>query len=370
MDAPVNARKLLKLLNPDEFNGLLATNSGAVEEENRRLFYVVTAVAAAIFGALIPVGIFLAWGEFVKIYMVFGAVTAAALVYSRAAAVRGSEGTSVLAAEYSYLAALFVMSLWIAFFITPRGSMVLSAFCFIVIPLLLIDSPRRLLLFAASLAAIFTALSFSLLPPTEAQVYTINCLFSSVAGLVMGRYISEMRLKSIDARRQLAEQGIEIGRGRLLYESAVQAANIVVWEYDIPGRRLIMPNGRNADVAKTHYGFEVNVIENVPEAFYCHCCTEKDLRDFRKMFAEVQAGKPVVSGEFWFKNTPSSPPRRERITYSVICDDRGHPVRAYGLGQDITAMAMDEDRYKKRLKDLLIADPSMFCLLRLNLTKN
>ena len=56
--------------------------------------------------------------------------------------------------------------------------------------------------------------------------------------------------------------------------------------------------------------------------------------------------------------------------YSVEKDDAGRPIRAYGLGQIITAQKQEEAKFRQSMQSLLSANPEALFTFPVNLTRD
>lgn len=147
------------------------------------------------------------------------------------------------------------------------------------------------------------------------------------------------------------------------YKLAIKGANLLVWEYDVPGRRIISSD-RSLEAA----GYS-NVIENVPESIL-PTIDPNDQEKFLAMHADIHAGKATTSCEVWVASKKDHFPQCKRITYYTVCDNSGRPIRAYGLSQVITAQQLEKAKYRQFVQDLFTANPQAIASFRLNLTRN
>lgn len=60
----------------------------------------------------------------------------------------------------------------------------------------------------------------------------------------------------------------------------------------------------------------------------------------------------------------------KKMIYTTIFDDLGKPVSAIGVGQDITAQKLDEEKYNRMYQQLSRVNPYSMGSFRLNLTRN
>ena len=155
---------------------------------------------------------------------------------------------------------------------------------------------------------------------------------------------------------------------RMMYEAAVESAKLVVWEYDIQKHRVIMADNEfnRYDYSQFHLP---HVIENVPESLLPYI-EEASRKEFMDMYQAVQNGAPRAACEVWYKLRAGQPLRCESISYTTVFDAAGHSVRAYGIGQNITAQKLERDNYDRLYEHAAAALSDALCSFKLNLSKN
>jgi PAS domain S-box-containing protein len=145
------------------------------------------------------------------------------------------------------------------------------------------------------------------------------------------------------------ESEAETKRLNRIYQATTSAAKLLLWEYDIPNHRIILSDDAytQGELRKTGYG---RTVENVPESMLQHI-EDRSVAVFCELFRKVEEGTDA-SGEIWFKRQPSIEAGCEQITYTVIRDESGRAVKAYGTGRNITAEKKEEDRYRREIEYL------------------
>jgi len=157
-------------------------------------------------------------------------------------------------------------------------------------------------------------------------------------------------------------------KARRMYEAAVEAANIVVWEYDIRGRRIIMAENNFTEYDYRKFRLP-KVTENAPAALVPYI-DERYVKDFLAMYDAVGRGAAKASCEVWYRIQPGQEPRCEHISYTTIFDKDGRPVSALGIGVNVTARKLEEEKYRLFYKQMIEANPNTLGSFRLNLTKD
>ena len=110
------------------------------------------------------------------------------------------------------------------------------------------------------------------------------------------------------------------------------------------------------------------VIENVPESL-CEFVDEKTMPALLEMYKKVENGEDA-SCDVWYKKTPTMPRHCVRVSYTVTKDENGKAVLAHAIGQNITMIKQEEEKYASAYKQLREAHPAALASFHLNLTKN
>ncbi len=160
----------------------------------------------------------------------------------------------------------------------------------------------------------------------------------------------------------------ESQHSRKRYEAAVEMANMVAWEYDIQKHRVVMMENESMEYDYRKFGLP-KYIENVPEAFRDYIDPD-DWDVFCDMYWKIEQGVATASCDVWYRMAANREPRCERITYTTVFDENGKPVKAYGVGQNITHKILEEQSYHNFMQEMLNANPESRGTFHLNLTRN
>ena len=157
----------------------------------------------------------------------------------------------------------------------------------------------------------------------------------------------------------------ELRMNRQIYQLAARGADLAVWEYDIASRTLtsLIRNRHSHDSANA-----VRVFTDVPESVLGKYKPSEHAA-ILEMYRKIVEGAPLVTGEFWQLPRDGMPPVCEKITYSVFYDEIGRPVKAYGIGQDVTAAKIAERKYEGIYQDMLKMNPNAIGSFRLNVSQ-
>ena len=128
------------------------------------------------------------------------------------------------------------------------------------------------------------------------------------------------------------------------YRVSIDGAGVNVWEYDFETESITQSEG-----SMKKHGFE-RVVENVPQMLVdTNYVAPEDQAAFLEVFEKMRRGETPVGGDFWVYDAQRRNRWCERIFYSVILDDSGRPVKAYGSSQDVTAFKIAEKRYQEEI---------------------
>jgi signal transduction histidine kinase len=180
-----------------------------------------------------------------------------------------------------------------------------------------------------------------------------------------GAAVAFICISDITAERKAQQENM---RMRRLYEAAVDEAKLVVWEYDMRSKKIIMSDNEFARYDYSKFNLP-QMLENVPESLVPYI-DGKDVGKFLEMYRKIENGAPRASCEVWYKPNPGQELRCERISYMTVYGDDGRPVSAYGIGQNITARKIEELNYIRFYKQLAEVNPSSIGVFRLNLTRD
>lgn len=147
------------------------------------------------------------------------------------------------------------------------------------------------------------------------------------------------------------------------YRSAIEGAELLVWEYDLRSRQVVMP-----PYAVLTWGLPA-VLDNVPQSLLPYV-SERSQAAFLQMYKDMDAGVQKISQDIWFELPGQGERQCKRIIYHVLKDRQGRPSKAYGIGQDITARQHQEENYNQFLSRLLDVHPQAVNVFSLNLTRN
>src|SRR5574344_215715 len=198
----------------------------------------------------------------------------------------------------------------------------------------------------------------------DGKQHWVNNLFRSAYELDGTQYYYSSftgldELKAAEAERRKAD---------LMYEAAVEDAKLVVWEYDIVKHTITMAENDFTEYDYRKFNLP-KTLENIPQSLIPYI-DDNYVDQFLAMYTAIEQGAPSASCEVWYKLKPGTEPRCEHIRYVTIFDDNGKPVKAYGIGQNITAMKLEHEKYTSLYKQVTATLSDAISSTRLNLSKN
>ena len=158
----------------------------------------------------------------------------------------------------------------------------------------------------------------------------------------------------------------EILKAQQIYDDAASVARLIIWNYDLKTRKVIM--------LKTGYTYSICkklgiplVIENAPETL-SKFVADEDKETFLAAYHAIDDGAERAECEFRFKLPKQDRPQYERIAMRRINDEKGRLLTVYCCGQNITAQKEREERFKRAYEQLY--NPNSYGSFQLNLTQN
>jgi len=168
----------------------------------------------------------------------------------------------------------------------------------------------------------------------------------------------------IDAEKNA---GIMLQKSQAIYEMAIHNARMLLFEYDISSRTVTMEPIPHNLLLADEYGLP-HVMKNMPESRLFNVRLA-DQAAFSKLYETVHSGQSA-SCEVWAVGAGKYKDHCERISYTVIRDDFGTPIQAFGVAINITEVKIKEEKYKDFTNYAKGAIKDALAYFRLNLTTN
>ena len=130
------------------------------------------------------------------------------------------------------------------------------------------------------------------------------------------------------------------------FKLAINGAKMLVWEYDIKNKCARYPQGTEIG----EIGREVILYDFPQRLFNKDIIIQEQREEFKAFYKRVDFGKEKeLSGTFWMLNASSNIKRCVEISYSVVRDNDGNGIIAYGMSRDVTEQKFTEKRFKEEL---------------------
>ena len=171
----------------------------------------------------------------------------------------------------------------------------------------------------------------------------------------------------VDMDEQVAAEN-ERSEVQKMYEAAIEEAHLVIWEYDIKNHRIIMAENEFTEYGYRKFGLP-KITENVPLSLVPFI-DEGSVGVFLDMYRRIEAGAQTASCEVWYKRGPGTERRCERISYTNVFGPDGTPVKAYGIGQNVTVQKQAQEEYDRLCQQLTENPGDAVGSYQLDLSKN
>ena len=130
------------------------------------------------------------------------------------------------------------------------------------------------------------------------------------------------------------------------FKLAINGAKMLVWEYDVKNKCARYPQGTEIG----EIGREVILYDFPDRLFNQNTVIEEQREEFKEFYKRVDFGdEKELVGTFWMLNSASNIKRCIEISYSVIRDEAGNGITAYGMSRDVTEQKFTEKRFREEL---------------------
>jgi PAS domain S-box-containing protein len=164
--------------------------------------------------------------------------------------------------------------------------------------------------------------------------------------------------------RKKNEEDLQAFRAK--FDLAAEGSSLAFWEYNIKERKIESSNGAIDKIIGGNSRENLGV--NVPFNFL-PLIDERDRSKVLAFYSDIKKGVEVLSCEFRIRTTLGEL-RWIRISYSMVFDSRHLPVKAFGVGTDITEQKKEEEKYNAFLEQILTFNHSSSLFVHLNLSQN
>ena len=163
----------------------------------------------------------------------------------------------------------------------------------------------------------------------------------------------------VDISAQIeGEEALRESRDR--YNRAVEGGHIAVWEYDLERDEFYSPQN-----SLMLLGIP-DRLGHIPDSLYRYFAPNS-YPDIKEQIDALKAGRVPPTKDLWTQ-TVNGVSRCYQVTYTLIFDSDKHPIKGYGVAQDITFQKSLEEEYEHLSQDFLLLNPDALCSFRLNLS--
>jgi len=176
-------------------------------------------------------------------------------------------------------------------------------------------------------------------------------------------------LGDITAEKRQAEHLADIQRMKDIHDFAISGVNLFLWELNLETDEITF--GDNPFTLKRKK--EIGYPDVVPHAsrYIMNNVMPESVSTMQRIFDDIRDGKPFTSGDIHYRAGGDRGYTVCRVSYRVMCDESGKPVRAYGSEQNITDQVMLRDTYAAELRRFETAgSDDLLMRIHANMTKN
>lgn len=149
------------------------------------------------------------------------------------------------------------------------------------------------------------------------------------------------------------------------FKLAINGAKMLVWEYDVKNKCARYPQGTEIG----EIGREVILYDFPDRLFNKEYIIEEQREEFKDFYKRVDFGEEKeLVGTFWMLESASNIKRCVEISYSVVRDEAGNGITAYGMSRDVTEQKFTEKRFREELAFRNKTDEKLISTGCINLT--
>lgn len=183
-----------------------------------------------------------------------------------------------------------------------------------------------------------------------ATIHILVCFLIALVLAVIDTLVSNMIHTNTVLKRQTRQlhESEESERNlRNIYEASVESAELFLWELNLrDGSAKLIDNPytrKISDLLKIP-----RIIPNLMQFVREHCI-EEDMKVLDDIFSCVRRGDNNIDAFLHFIVGTNSEAHTLRISYFIVRDEYGRPVKAYGAAQDFTEDNVRRDGYNQEL---------------------
>ena len=205
---------------------------------------------------------------------------------------------------------------------------------------------------------------------------TIKCEFSVTTGKGNQKWLFLSGALEQDEHQQWQMKGVMLDHTRehtlmealthkeLVYRTALEEAQICVWEYDIDKKIMYMSeNGKDRHAMQP---ITCNMPEELRKQNLIHPESWPTLKD---MYVQLENGVPYIQRDILTANKNHDGWWWERVTYTTIYDQQKKARYAVAVGEDVTKQKTAQAYYQHQMQRHIVISDAMLLRFRMNLTQ-
>ncbi|MBQ9538466.1 MAG: CHASE domain-containing protein, partial [Treponema sp.] len=179
-------------------------------------------------------------------------------------------------------------------------------------------------------------------------LYIASSFLMALVLTILDSLVISIMQKNVVLKKQTSQLRISEKNERILrnsYEAAVESAELFLWELNLSdGSARLTDNPCTRKLSEAH-----KIPKEIPNLaqYVRERCPEKDTKILDDIFSNIRRGSRNVSAQIHFRSDGDSLLHTVKITYLIICDDYGKPLKGYGAAQDLTEDSAKRDGYNQ-----------------------
>jgi signal transduction histidine kinase len=143
---------------------------------------------------------------------------------------------------------------------------------------------------------------------------------------------------------------------------------LTAWKYDFASNSAYLATGNPTNLSLLMKD-NARILKDLPTSIFPNLAPES-FETVKQFYSQVRSGSPSCSCEIWFLDRQGGGRHCEKLSMTTVYDENKQPLRAYGIGQDITAEKTKEEKFNEALLALDEAHSFTLGSVRLNFTKD
>ena len=179
-----------------------------------------------------------------------------------------------------------------------------------------------------------------------------------------------LTLSDITYEKDFAARMEEMRRTKEIYDFSMAGTDLFLWQLDLVNDQITFADNPYTLKRKAEIGYP-DVVPHASRYIMANVMPES-VATMQRIFDDIHAGKSWTEGDIHFRAGGDKGYTVCRISYHVITNDEGVPVKAYGCEQNVTDQLVARDAFERemvRFSELDDTEEGMLCF-RASLTRN